>query len=102
MSHEDLEFDPKKQQINITKHDGIDFEEANSALDDPYAYTKLDYGDYGEERYYTIGLSYFGTLLVVHWTIRDDNVRIFSAHKAEPQQRRDYENRKRQPRTRQD
>lgn len=85
----------KKQQINIVKHDGIDFEEANSVLNDSYAYTKLDCGDYDEERYYTVGLSYFGTLLVVHWTIREGNVRIFSAHKAEPQQRKEYENRKR-------
>lgn len=91
----DLEFDPNKEKINMQKHDGIDFDEANSVLEDPYAQTNVDYGDHNEERYYTIGMSCFGTILVVHWTIRGDNVRIFSARKAEPNQRKHYEQSKR-------
>lgn len=91
----DLEFDPNKQAINIAKHDGIDFAEADSVLDDPYAITTKDYGNHSEQRYLTIGVSDKGRILVVIWTIRDDNIRPISARKANPSQRKDYERQKR-------
>lgn len=90
----DLQFDPKKEQTNMIKHDGIDFAEADSAINDPYALHTADYGDYdGEERYFTIGLSAKGRLIVVNWTIRDEAFRIISARLCEPHQRKAYEKR---------
>lgn len=91
MPNDDLEFDPNKQQTNIKKHDGIDFAEADSVLDDPYALTADEYGDHAEPRYVTIGMSNQGRLLVVIWTIRGDNIRPISARLAQPNQRTRYE-----------
>lgn len=86
---DDLEFDPNKEKINVQKHDGIDFVEADSAVDDPFSITSKDYGEYeGEQRYMTIGMSDKNRLLVVFWTIRDDDIRIISARLAEPNQRK--------------
>lgn len=94
MTNSDLQFDKNKEQANIVKHDNIDFAEADSVLDDPYTITAKDYGDYnGEQRFLTIGMSEKYRLLVVIWTIRDDDVRVISARLAEPNQRKSYENR---------
>lgn len=93
--NDDLEFDPNKQTINQAIHNDIDFEEADSVLDDPLSITNEDYGDYeGEQRYFTLGMSNQYRLLVVIWTIRDENIRIISARLAEPHQRKTYENRR--------
>lgn len=91
MASSDLQFDPKKQQTNLGKH-GISFHEANTVLDDPFAMTARDYGEYdGEQRYLTIGMSNKNRLLIVCWTIRDEDIRIISSRLAEPNQRRSYE-----------
>lgn len=91
----DLEFDPNKQTINQNIHNDIDFEEADSVLDDPLSITNEDYGDYeGEQRYFTLGMSSQYRLLVVIWTIRDENIRIISSRLAEPHQRKTYANRR--------
>lgn len=93
---DDLLFDPNKQQINIQKHDDIDFYEANSALNDPYALYERDFGDYnGEEQYFTIGMSDKGRLIIVNWCIFDDKFRIFSSRLCTPSQRKNYEKRRR-------
>lgn len=85
----DFQFDPNKQVQNLNKH-GISFELASTVLDDPYSATFDDYGDHDEERYFTIGMSENGQILIVNWTIRDDELRIISSRPAEPNQRRDY------------
>lgn len=91
----DLEFGPNKQTINQSIHNDIDFTEADSVLDDPLSITNVDYGDYdGEQRYFTLGISNQYRVLVVIWTIRDENIRIISARLAEPHQRKTYENRR--------
>lgn len=95
MVNPDLQFDENKEQINKIKHNDIDFTEADSALDDPFAMTTEDYGDYdGEERYFTLGMSEKGRLINISWTIRGDEIRIISARLAEPHQRKNYENRR--------
>ncbi|MBV8887630.1 MAG: BrnT family toxin [Chroococcidiopsidaceae cyanobacterium CP_BM_RX_35] len=45
----------------------------------------------GESRYVIIGVSRFGQLLIVSHTDRGEKVRIISARKATPQERRFYE-----------
>lgn len=92
--HSDLQFDPNKNQTNQVKHNDIDFYEADTVLDDPYALTVDDDGDHdGEMRYFTIGMSAKNRVLIVNWTIRNDDVRIISSRLAEPRQRKQYESR---------
>lgn len=58
---------------------------------DPLALTVEDDSADGEVRYVTVGLNSMGTLMVVVWAERDDDVRLISARKAEPKERRAYE-----------
>ncbi len=94
MQNDDLEFDSNKNEINKLKHDNIDFLEADSVLDDPYALHKVDYGDYDEERYFSIGISNQYRILVINWTIRNNKNRIISARLATANQRKEYAKRK--------
>jgi uncharacterized protein len=84
------EFDPKKNEANIAKH-GVSLSEADGVLLDPLALTVEDDSADGEVRYVTVGLNSMGTLMVVVWAERDDDVRLISARKAEPKERRAYE-----------
>ncbi len=96
MQNNDLEFDHNKNALNKIKHNDIDFEEAYQALCDDFAITTEDYGDYdGEQRYFSIAMSSKFRILIVNWTIRNDNMRVISARLAEPNQRKIYENRRR-------
>jgi len=51
--------------------------------------------DYGEERYTAIGMVQ-DRLIAVAFTIRNDRIRIISARKAQPRDRRKYHGRKSQ------
>jgi uncharacterized protein len=84
------EFDPKKNEANIAKH-GVSLSEADGVLLDSLALTVEDDSTDGEVRYVTVGLNSVGTLMVVVWAERDDDVRLISARKAEPKERRAYE-----------
>jgi uncharacterized protein len=84
------EFDPKKNEANIAKH-GVSLSEADGVLLDPLALTVEDDSADGEVRYVTVGLNSMGTLMVVVWAERDDDVRLISARKAQPKERRAYE-----------
>ena len=84
------EFDPKKNEGNIAKH-GVSLSEADGVLLDPLALTVEDDSADGEVRYVTIGLNSLGTVMVIVWAQRDDDVRLISARKAEPKERRAYE-----------
>ena len=76
------EWDPKKAEKNLSKHD-VYFDEASSVFDDPNFITFLDEEhSFDEERYITIGLSTKGRLLLVAHTERNDRIRIISARKA--------------------
>jgi uncharacterized DUF497 family protein len=86
------EFDPKKNEANIAKH-SVSLSEADGVLLDPLAITVEDSSAEGEERYVTIGMNSFGSLMVVVWTERETDVRLILARKAEPKERRSYEER---------
>ena len=78
----------------------IDFEDAKLVFFDSDRITEWDsrFDDYGEERLQTIGMAKNLLLLVVAWTDRSNDdfevIRIISARKAEPHERRLYGNRK--------
>lgn len=84
------EFDPRKNEANIAKH-GVSLSEADGVLLDPLALTIEDDSAEGEARYVTIGMNSLSSLMVVVWVQRDNDVRLISARRAEPKERRSYE-----------
>jgi hypothetical protein len=86
-----FEWDPRKAAANLANH-GISFEEAASAFADARSITVPDpEHSIGEHRYYLLGISNLGNLLVVCHTDRGENTRIISAWPANARQRRQYE-----------
>jgi len=84
-----FEWHAEKASSNVAKH-GVDFEDAVYVLDDPLRVERIDgRGDYGEDRYVTLGLVY-GVELVVVYTLRADVIRIISARKADANERIEY------------
>jgi uncharacterized DUF497 family protein len=86
-----VEWDSEKALSNVRKH-GIDFADAVSALEDNLAVTIPDNLS-DEERFVTVGMDVFDRILVVVYARRGERVRIISARKATPQERRTYEER---------
>jgi uncharacterized protein len=87
----EFEWDPAKAQRNLRKH-GVGFDEAVTAFHDPLSLTIPDPDHSGKEaRYLLLGRSTSGTLLVVAHTVRGSGIRIISARKPTPRERRDYE-----------
>lgn len=86
-----FEWDARKAALNLRTH-GISFEEAASAFADwqSISVPDPDHSE-GESRYYLLGMSNRGRLLVVSHTERSDNTRIISAWLANRRQRRQYE-----------
>ncbi len=83
--------DQAKKARNPKVHDGVTFEEAETALLDPYALTREDRDAEGEQRFVTLGMSAACRLLVAVYTYRAETIRLISAWKANDRQRRRYE-----------
>lgn len=86
-----FEWDENKSRHNLKKH-GIDFKEAKTIFNDPFAIT-IDDPDHSseEERYLDIGLSSKGRVLVVWYAERNENIRIIGCRKAIRSERDIYE-----------
>jgi uncharacterized DUF497 family protein len=83
-------WDLKKAAVNIRNH-GIEFSHAASVLDDPMAVTIED-TRYAEERFVTVGSDLLGRILVVVYAYSgEEEIRLISARKATPKERRVYE-----------
>jgi len=94
MKYNDFEWDDKKNEINIFRHD-ISFEEASTVFDDDYAVTLYDeeHSEY-EDRFIVIGISENSFELTVCHCYRGENediVRIISARKANKIEHEIYE-----------
>jgi len=85
----EFEWDARKAASNLWKH-GIDFADAATVLYDELAVTVTD-EERGEERFVTIGIDALGRLLVVVYAWRDKRMRLISARRATPLERRKYE-----------
>jgi uncharacterized protein len=86
----DYQWDVNKAKSNLEKHD-IDFADAVTALDDENALTLAD-DNLDEERFVAIGMDAFGRVLVVVYTYREPAIiRIISARRATPRERKSYE-----------
>ncbi|HEY7391715.1 MAG TPA: BrnT family toxin [Bryobacteraceae bacterium] len=87
-----FEWDERKNRANIAKH-GIGFEEARRVFSDPNVIIRRDRVIEGEERLHAIG--YVERVLLVVHTMREEGlgaiIRIISARKATPSERRLYE-----------
>ena len=89
MSELEFDWDPNKAATNAVDHQ-VTFEQAKGVFLDPFAVEFLDNRtDYGEQRYLIIGMTE-GRLLTVVYTERGDAIRIISARKAEPYEKRRY------------
>jgi hypothetical protein len=86
-----VEWDPAKATSNHRKH-GVRFGEAATVLEDPLSTTYPDPEHSLEERrFVTIGASGRGRVLIVAHADRRSVVRIISARRATPRERRFYE-----------
>jgi uncharacterized DUF497 family protein len=86
-------WDENKAARNPAEHDGVTFEDAATALDDPYALVAEDGGAEGEHRFKLVGTSAAGHVLVVVYAYRQraEAIRIISAWKATGPARQRYE-----------
>jgi uncharacterized DUF497 family protein len=89
-----FEWDEAKSRFNRKKH-GISFQTAAEVFADPFCMTIEDRDVAGEQRFWTLGrLENLVVLVVAHTTRNqggEEAIRIISARKATPQERRHYE-----------
>ena len=83
-------WDIKKGVANIRNH-GVECSHAATALDDPMAITIED-TRHGEQRFVTVGSDLMGRILVGFYAYSgEEEIRLISARKATPKERRTYE-----------
>jgi uncharacterized DUF497 family protein len=89
-----FEWDAAKAASNLAKH-RVSFETAARVFADPFLLMQQDRIENGERRWQSIGMvDAYLVLLVAHTTGEDDDtevIRIISARKAEPKERKRYE-----------
>lgn len=90
-----FEWDPAKAASNLKKHH-LSFEIATRVFADPFALVEPNRLENGEHRWQTLGLVEGYLLVLVAHTVRDDEdgtevIRIISARRAEPKERKRYE-----------
>ncbi len=89
-----FEWDEQKNRQNRRKH-AVSFDLAREVFADPFCFTIADRMIDGEERFWTVGRVEDLTILVVVHTVYNEYgeeiVRILSARKATPRERRFYE-----------
>lgn len=90
-----FDWDDNKAARNKEKHAGVTFQEAATVFDDPYFIVLTDDNhSVGELRYWIIGESIEGRILLVVYTERGDLVRIISARQASKQEQEVYDEEK--------
>lgn len=90
MAKDGYEWDPAKAAANLRKH-RVDFADAVSALEDPFALAMTDPDSNGEQRLISVGMSLTGRVLVTVFTHRGDVVRLISSRPANSRERRRYQ-----------
>jgi uncharacterized DUF497 family protein len=91
MQSELFEWDEEKAALNRINH-GVDFEEAKTVFEDPFAIDMPDEWHSDEEaRYIVLGMSLLARVLLVVHTERSERIRIISARKATRSEREQYE-----------
>lgn len=86
-----FEWNDNKAESNALKH-GITFEEAVTIFADPYLlFTEDSKHSQGEEREWAMGEAENGSIIVVVFTMRGEQIRIISARKATKRECQRYE-----------
>jgi|SRR5579863_185820 len=89
-----FEWDGIKNRRNLKKHK-ISFDSAKLVFDDPRALSDLEREVDGEDRWQTLGTIGGSLIVMVAYTYReegdDEVIRMISARKASPSERRAYE-----------
>jgi len=84
-----ITWDDRKAEANLKKH-GVSFDEATTVIMGPHFYNLNDHPS--GHRFEYLGYSVFNRVLyVVTVEEKDDEIRILSARKATPNERRKYE-----------
>jgi hypothetical protein len=85
-----FEWDGRKAMGNRRKH-GVDFADATAVFEDEQALTVRDeISAVDEPRFLTMGRDALARVLVVAYTWRGDRIRLISARRATPGERRQY------------
>lgn len=85
-----FQYDSAKAVSNLKKH-RISFADAEGVFYDPLAIHQLDPDSENEERFVRIGEGSAGTILVVIYTLRGEEVRLISARRATRHEVKSYE-----------
>ena len=85
-----FQFDPTKAAGNLKKH-GVSFSDAEGVYCDPLAIHQLDPDSDDEERFVVVGMGSAGTILVVVYTLRGEEIRLISARPATRHEVKSYE-----------
>lgn len=85
-----ISWDPKKAETNFRKHK-VRFSDAESVLFDPLALTLEEQRISGEQRFVTLGADAIGRIVVVVYSELQEGIRLISARRATPSERRQYE-----------
>jgi len=90
-----FEWDAVKAASNLSKHK-VSFETATRVFADPFLLTQQDRIENGEQRWQSIGMVDGQVVLLVAHTVGEDDdgievLRIISARRADPKERKRYE-----------
>lgn len=85
-----ITWDSKKAESNFKKHK-IRFSDAEMVLYDPFAMTLEEQVVAAEQRFVSIGTDGVGRVIVIVYSYRADTIRLISARKATPLERKQYE-----------
>jgi uncharacterized protein len=85
----EIEYDPSKARSNWRKH-GVSFEEAATALLDPFALAMEDSSAKQEVRWILLGVSHRARLLTVIYTLRGEWIRLISARRSSASEAKTY------------
>jgi hypothetical protein len=86
----EIRWDPQKAEANYRKH-RIRFSDAETVLFDPITLTIEDQIIDQEQRFLSVGSDALGRILVIVYTYNGDTIRLISARKATPKERKYYE-----------
>lgn len=86
----EVHWDPAKAEANYRKH-GVRFPDAEAVLYDPLALTMEDPTALDENRFISMGRDATGQVTVIVYAYRGERIRLISARRATPQERRSYE-----------
>ena len=85
-----ITWDPNKAEINFKKH-RIRFSDVETVLFDPFALTLEEQVVATEQRYVTVGSDAIGRTVAIVYAYSTDTIRLISARKATPTERKQYE-----------